>query len=482
MARSKQSKRIQELLLLREWDTFEVKRVEAQPRHLLETICAFANHEGGVLAVGIEDPKKAEGEERLLGISTKPDNLSELLKFIRSEFDPPLQHFITTQTEDIINTRGVTDMVCLMRVEKSDDIHSLKNGDTFVRKGSQNIKIGAQEILRLRYERGSIKFETEKSELASLDNIDDDLLDRYQADTGSKGQDKWQFMKDNGLATNKNRLTKGGVLLFGKNPAVALSSKCSIKISHYFGTEQTYSGEPNFVRRPFTIEGPLLHQIKKTVEYFQQVVKQSPPKLHNGTFRPGLLVPEWVFQEAIANAIIHRNYTIQDDIHVRFFDDRIEIESPGSYPAHVTPSNIRTERFARNPSIQRVLSRFQEAPNLDIGEGVDRMFAIMRENNLYEPIFFPVKIRPNSVLVALVNEQRVDYWDTVASYLDKNNRITNREIREITGINDTLQVSRLLSEWTKQGLLEKRGGKTRGAYYVKTGQDIFGLLFNDLEK
>ena len=312
--------------------------------------------------------------------------------------------------------------------------------------------------------------------------MDKELLDQYQVDTQSTGTDIWQFLRDNGLATTKNELTNASVLLFAKNPAVTLGSKCSIKISHYYGTKQTFSGEPNLVRRPFTIEGSLLSQIKNAVNYFQEAVKESPPKMHGGVFRPGLLIPEWVFQEAIANAVIHRNYTIQDDIQVRIFDDRIEVESPGSYPAHITSLNLRSERFARNPTIQRVLNRFRDAPNLDIGEGVDRMFEIMHSHNLYDPVYAPSKQRPNSVRVTLINLQRINYWDTISNYIDKNGRITNREAREITGIQDTLQVSRLLSDWVAGGLLEKQGGKTRGAYYIKTGQDIFALFFKGYEK
>lgn len=482
---ARQSARVIELLKISEWESFEVKRAAANPRNLLETICAFSNNEGGLLVIGMEDPDKAEEAERIIGVSEKPDNVSEFLKLVRSEFDPPLQHFIHVFEEPVTNRAGKEDSLTLIRMDKSNDIHSLKNGDTFIRRGSQNVKVGAQEILRLRYERGSIKFEDEDSGVSDLDELNHQLLDEYRNSTDSRDSDVWQFLKDNGLATIRNKkysLTNAGALLFGKNPAVLLSRKCSIRISHYFGIKPTYSGEPNFVRRPFTIEGPLLNQIQETIRYFQQTVKESSPKLHNGTFRPSLLIPEWVFQEAVANAVIHRNYAVQNDIQIRFFEDRVEIESPGSYPAHITSSNLRQERFARNPVIQRVLSRFQEAPNLDIGEGVDRMFELMEKYNLYEPIFFPAKVRPNSVWLWLVNMQRVDYWDTVSSYLDQHGRITNREARDITGISDTLQVTRLLSDWTSKGLLERKGGKTRGAYYVKTGQDIVTLFFKGSEK
>jgi len=144
------------------------------------------------------------------------------------------------------------------------------------------------------------------------------------------------------------------------------------------------------------------------------------------------MIPEWAFQEAITNAVIHRNYFVQDDIQVRIFDDHIEVESPGTYPGHITIENIQSERFARNPTILRTLNRFQSAPNLDIGEGVNRIFQIMKESNLYDPRFFPVSERPNSVLLWLYNLQRIEYWDTVLQYLVEKHRITNKIAREIT--------------------------------------------------
>lgn len=352
-------------------------------------------------------------------------------------------------------------------------MHSLKRGDTFVRKGHQNVKIGSTEIIRLKYEKGAIKFENEKSGISQLDDLDYDLFEQYKKDTSSKGVDNWQFLKDNGLAVGENgkyELTKAGVLLFSKNPTVALKSKCGIKILHYYGTKPTYTDKPNFVARPFTIEGPLMKQIEQTIEYFRGIVKKSPPKLTGASFVPTFLIPEWAFQEAITNAVIHRNYFVQNDIQVRFFDDRVEIESPGTYPGHITVENIRSERFSRNPLILRTLNRFQSAPNLDICEGVDRIFKVMKEQNLYDPLYFPPTLRPNSVLLILLNLQKVQYWDTVSKYLDENYRITNKEARSITGIIDTIKMSRLLKLWVTKDLLEKVDAKFKGeVYYKKIG-------------
>ena len=173
------------------------------------------------------------------------------------------------------------------------------------------------------------------------------------------------------------------------------------------------------------------------------------------------------------------NYFQQDDIQLRFFEDRVEVESPGGYPGHITVQNIRAERYARNPLIQRTLNRFHEAPNLDIGEGVDRMFQVMRDKDLYEPLYFPPSARPNSVLLVLFNLQRIEYWDTVSRYIQEHYRISNNEARRITGIRDTLKMSSLLRLWVDKGLLLKVGNKSKkGTYYIKPGQEMIPTLFS----
>ena len=463
-----------------EWQTFECKRAAIKPADLLETIVGFANADGGLIVVGLEDPTKAQGEDRFIGISENADNVSDVLKLIDKEIEPPLSLWNKFEL-DITNTQGQADKLLVLSIAKSNDVHSLKRGDTFIRKGSQNVKIGATEIMRLKYEKGTIKFESEKSGVTSLDALDHGLLTQYKKDTSSTGLDDWQFLKDNGLAIDNDgryELTKAGVLLFGKNPSVTLTSKCGIKISHYYGTKPTYTGKPNFVTRPFTVEGPLMNQIEQAIEYFRGIVRSSPPKLSGASFNPTFLIPEWAFQEAITNAIIHRNYSVQDDIQVRFFDDRVEIESPGTYPGHITVENIRAERFARNPLILRTLNRFQTAPNLDIGEGVDRMFKVMKEQNLYEPLFFPATARPNTVLLLLFNLHKIEYWDTVSKYLDENYRIINKKAREITGVNDVLKMSRLLRGWVEKGFLEKVGKAKKDSYYRKPGQEVPKGLFS----
>ena len=94
--------------------------------------------------------------------------------------------------------------------------------------------------------------------------------------------------------------------------------------------------------------------------------------------------PEAVW-EIITNAIIHRDYSISDDVQIKVFDDRIEILSPGKLPGYVTLDNILDARYSRNPKIVKTLSRYADPPNKDMGEGLNTAFQKMKEFGLKSP-------------------------------------------------------------------------------------------------
>ena len=78
----------------------------------------------------------------------------------------------------------------------------------------------------------------------------------------------------------------------------------------------------------------------------------------------------------------------------------------------------------------------------------------------------------------LSNIQKIEYWDIVSEYLDENESITNTEARNITGINDTLKMSRLLKIWVDNGLLEKIGKGRKDIFYIKSGHFLSEFLFS----
>ena len=472
---------INKILAQEESQTFECKRVLKKPSEVLPTICAFANTDGGIFVYGIEDSKKSSGIARLKGLSEAPTNGDDLLKLMAVDFVPPLPK-IDTSYIDITNQAGASDKILIVRIDSSKTVHSLRSGQTYIRRGSQNNLLTHEQSMQLQYEKGSVTFESEIARRVEVKDLNEQLVKDFMSFNKSEEKDLIKFFLNNGLAQeeqDKIYFNNACALLFCNNPFIALKRKCGITITHYFGIKRVTSSKPNFRRPPFTIEGPLLDQINKAYTYVSE--NALPIKLEGATFKR-LKIPDFVIQEAIVNAVIHRDYSVQDNIQIRIFDDHIEVESPGWFAGLVTPETILDDRFARNPIIERALKKMPTPPNLDIGEGVNRMFNEMHKKNLYAPVYLPRKYTPHSVCVILSNEERISYWDIVDKYLHEHEAISNREFRDITGL-DTLKASELLKRWTKQQLLEKVGRSKKKTAYRKPsmkkveGDHLLGSLF-----
>lgn len=165
--------------------------------------------------------------------------------------------------------------------------------------------------------------------------------------------------------------------------------------------------------------------------------------------------PLRVIKEAITNAVIHRDYHLVADIHIRIFSDRIELESPGLFAGPVTVANIgRVGVYNRNPILVSHLRQFPDPPNLDAGEGVRMMFGSMRESGLYPPIYLTQpQVERQAVMVHLLNENRPSLWEQVSDYIDRNGSIGNTEVRQLVGSGDVLAASRQLRKWVQWGQL-----------------------------
>ncbi|WP_187270233.1 ATP-binding protein [Pontibacter qinzhouensis] len=99
--------------------------------------------------------------------------------------------------------------------------------------------------------------------------------------------------------------------------------------------------------------------------------------------------------------MLHRDYSIASDIHIRVFDNRVEIGSPGVLAGHVTIHNILTEQAARNGTLVRLINKFPNPPNKDVGEGLNTAFKEIQALRLKHPEIIE---KPNSVLVVIKHE------------------------------------------------------------------------------
>ena len=128
---------------------------------------------------------------------------------------------------------------------------------------------------------------------------------------------------------------------------------------------------------------------------------------------------------------MHRDYSIATDIQIRIFDNRIEVESPGKLPGHVTTKNILDTQSARNPKIVRLINKFPNAPNKDVGEGLNTAFDAMAKLRLKAP---EIKETENSVLVIIKHEKLASPEELIVEYLQNHDSIKNGIGRAVTGI------------------------------------------------
>lgn len=90
--------------------------------------------------------------------------------------------------------------------------------------------------------------------------------------------------------------------------------------------------------------------------------------------------------EIVVNAVAHRDYGIKGtDIQIKMFDDRLEVDSPGSFAVMVNKDNIRYTHFSRNPKIATFLKDYGYVK--EYGEGVDRMCKELESIGLPAPVF-----------------------------------------------------------------------------------------------
>jgi len=169
--------------------------------------------------------------------------------------------------------------------------------------------------------------------------------------------------------------------------------------------------------------------------------------------------PTETLHEVITNAVLHRDYSIADDVHVRIFDNRVEVESPGRLPAHIAPKNILKERFARNGNLVRVINKFPNPPNKDVGEGLNTAFEAMRNLRLKEPV---VKEQENSVVVHIRHERLASAEDIIMEYFDNavDGMITNRVARGLTGIKSENSMKNVLLRLRNRGLIKQVSGRS----------------------
>jgi ATP-dependent DNA helicase RecG len=476
--------RITALLAASESRSLDFKRISGKQGRVYEAVCAFANSEGGLLVIGIGDVKAMKPgdkpQSRLFGIEENPEGFDDFRRELLNRFTPAITKLHWIRLACTLHN-GQPGHVVMLRVEKSDQVHTVVGNGTWTRMDASNRELSAAEIADLTYQRGVKSAETLPMPVA-LDLLNTDAWRSYCLTRGLADMDLAMRLPRLGLAVSGDgggpQPLLAALLLFADEPGALLAGqgmRADIRVFHYKGKAVQRGEVPNLLLPPKTISGPVVEQIARAQAYVLERLAVGLTMEGSG-FKTRYRFPERVIKEAITNAVLHRDYRLNRDIQIRIFDDRVEVESPGRLPGNLTPATIeKTGSMPRNSLLARHLREFPNPPNVDAGEGVPMMFAQMAQASLYEPLYREqLEAAVPTLLVTLLNEERPPLWVQVSDWIDRNGPVTNSRLREMSAL-DTLAASKQLKQWVGQGVLVALPAASRQqASYTKP--ELVGLV------
>ncbi len=369
----------------------EFKRDVVQNHDLAKELVAFANFQGGVVLLGVEDDGSVSGITR--------DNLEEwVMTACRDKVRPGLIPFY-----EVVKDVEPGKDVAVVRVSRGFDVQTLWHNNKnayYIRVGTQSREPSPEELSRLFQQRGTFRAELRPVSGAVFADLDLRRLKNYfvrvrQQDVPADDDEAgWATLLFNTEIMVEDGITVSGMLLFGRLPNRFLP-QAGIDAAAFPGNSKDYGArERSALRGPLT---PLLSDADEIVE--AGLVEQALAFVQRNTAVAGQLeeggarreevpaYPREAVREAVVNALVHRDYLLSStDIELTIYDDRMEIVSPGRLPNGITPTRMLTGcRAARNQLIKDVMRDYRYLENS--GMGVPRKIVkCMLEHNGTAPV------------------------------------------------------------------------------------------------
>ena len=422
---------------------FDVKAHAVGGRAIQKIAAAFSNADGGEIIIGIRDKAGLLLNERWEGIA----DIEQLNGHIQALFE--VRPALDVRYE-FLKRDGIAGYALRVLVEKGTQVCSTSDGTIYVRQGAQSLPVKEPErIQQLSFAKGAISFEDSLLvELPAEQIVELKEVSAFLADYSPK-TDPLEFCLNQNLLdyrTWQPRMV--AALLFHPAPSAVVPKKCAIKITRYETKED--DPERDHLAEQVTIEGPAYRLIHDAVERVTEIMSSIEVWSTNGLKK--LEYPPEAVWETIVNAVIHRDYSISDDIQILVFDNRIEILSPGKLPGYVSIENILSARFSRNAKLVRTLNRYRDPPNKDLGEGLNTAFQKMKDFGLKSPV---ITEEGNYLKVVLPHLPLAVPTAAIMDFLRQHDQISNRQARDLTGIRSENSVKTEFYKLRDEGHIER---------------------------
>ena len=416
----------------------EFKRSLAELEDGVRTVAAFANADGGTLLFGVRP------DGAVVGVTLGANTREQVVNAIVDNTDPPLYPRV-----DYAEVDGRT--VIVVTVAAGPDRPHLAYGRAYRRVGAVKAQLSRDEQRRLLLENRP-RFDDQPA-AATPDDIDAGRVRRFLEIAVRRGRLSADsadlpvieaLRRLNALRAVDDRLapTMAAVLMFARDPQ-QFAPQSTVGLARFPGTTK---GTTQIVDRA-DVTGNLAEIIDRA-EAFVRRNTRIASKIYHAQRMEITEYPYPAVREAIANAVIHRDYwQTGSRPQVAVYSDRIEVESPGELLPPITVETLgQTPPVWRNPDLAALLYRMGYIEQF--GTGIERMRRDMRAHGLSEPRFeggpgwfrvvFPgpgehiLDLIPEEGITDLralgLNERQIE---ALALMVNEGRRLTNREYRNL---------------------------------------------------
>ena len=330
------------------WEFKAVQFAGNRPRSpsredLADEIAAFANADGGVLLCGVTDDGEVQGMSR--------DQIVALDSLMVETSTDSIRPAVRIRT----NHRQLDGRLLLVVDVPEGDAQHDSPGGSYVRVGGTKRRMTSDERLRLAQRRGQARFASYDEQTVpgtGFETLEKSLWRSLLSAEGA-AEPQSALVKLALLANDDTgilRATVPGVLLCTRNPEQWLPN-AGITATRYRGDDRA-SGQIDAQE----IAGPLDRQIGDAVAF---AVRNMRVAARKDPARVNLLqYSERALFEAIVNAVVHRDYSVRGSkIRLSMFEDRLEVQSPGSLPNNLTLESMEARQATRNGALTSVLAR-----------------------------------------------------------------------------------------------------------------------------
>lgn len=381
--------------------------------HSTATISAFANdnHDGGLLVIGISKTGEVKG-------------LSHLTDVQRNSIAQPsnwlLHHDARIKLHDCVDGNGQPCKILLIYVPYAPNALCETLGASphaWRRQGAQNALLTSDQKDQLRRDKKIVSYEDEPCCAFDPRDLDQPLLAEfrklYHSDARYSYSDEELLFQAGALIRDGDGylFNRAGFLFFAANPQRILSW-AAVRLIRY-ETISNPSPENDVISLDKEFTGSLPQQIRNIRVYFQEsgFFKKYQHRTSSGGFTEEPELPLVAVDEAIVNAVAHREYAAKYPIECRKFSDAFIVNNPGrvlqrerEVPSDFTLAETVLDHSPRNPKILTWLKLMKDERGAEfvraLSEGTRRMRDEMQTLGLPAPRFH---VTPSQTRVTLFN-------------------------------------------------------------------------------